>query len=85
MKANVVGIGEKRSGIGKKSGKPYDGMSIYVLTNEPDVQGQKAEEVYFNFLSRVTFPTINVGDVIDIGYGKDGFIKSVDVLKPAKA
>lgn len=81
MKSEVVGIGMRRSGTAKKTGKPYDGTSIYVLTAVNDVEGQKAEEVYFNHLSSVNFPEVHIGDIIDVEYNRQGFLDGVSVVK----
>jgi hypothetical protein len=81
MKCVVSGIGERRSGTSKKTGKPYDFTPIYCFSTAADVVGHKAEEISFNHLSKLTFPSIAVGDEIDIQYDKNGFIVSVDIEK----
>jgi hypothetical protein len=86
MKANVVGIGQRRSGTAKKTGNPYDGTTIYVLTVANDVKGQKAEEVYFNHLSEINFPDdVGIGDVIDVQYNRQGFIDGVSIVSKGKS
>lgn len=84
MQLQVVGIGERRSGEAKKTGRPYDGMSVYCLSAANDVDGMKAEEVYFNYLSSVSFPDVKVGDLIDVDYDRRGYMVSVTLTKEAK-
>lgn len=83
MKAQVVGVGQRRSGTGKNSGKPYDGTTIYILSAANDVQGHKAEEVYINHLSSVTFPEVGIGDTIDVQYNRQGFLDEITVVTKA--
>lgn len=85
MKAQVIGIGTRNRGAASKStGKPYDGQTIYVTTKAHDVVGQKAEEVYFNYLSNLAYPEVSVGDLLDLGYNSKGFLVEVEVVKKAE-
>jgi uncharacterized protein YuzE len=84
MKMIVVGIGQRNKGDrSKKTGKPYDGASIYCLREKSGIEGQEARELYFNFLSSVTYPAVDVGDIINVDYDDKGFVDSVEVLKKA--
>ena len=83
MKYNVIGIGPRRSGTSSKGGKPYDMTALYCICTAADVTGHKAEEIVFNHLSGITFPDISVGDIIDVGYDKRGFM--VDFALAEKA
>ncbi|MDR0325034.1 MAG: hypothetical protein LBI19_02925 [Oscillospiraceae bacterium] len=85
MKAQVIGLGQRRSGTAKKTGKPYDGTSVYIMSAASDVQGHKAGEIYLNHLSSVPYPEINVGDIIDIDRNEAGFIEEITVVKPVKS
>lgn len=85
MKVQVIGIGQRRSGTSKTSGKQYDGTTIYCIGEANDVVGQKTEEVYFNHLSNITFPEIHVGDIIHVGYNRNGFMEEIRVEATGKA
>ena len=81
MKIEVVGVGDRRSGTAKKTGKPYDGTTIYGLKLSPDkdVDGQVTKEVYLNHLMN-NFPVISVGDIVDVEYNESGFIDGVTIV-----
>ncbi len=80
MKASVVGIGQRRSGTAKATGNPYDGKSVYILSAASDVQGHKASELYFNYLSAVTYPEVAIGDTISVERNDKGFVEEVSVI-----
>jgi len=79
MKLQIVGVGQRRSGISKSSGKEYDGQTIYGLKHDREVDGQATKEVYLNYMAR-DFPKIEVGDIVDIDYTDRGFIDDIVVL-----
>jgi hypothetical protein len=84
MKMTIIGLGQRRHGVSKQ-GKDYDGMSVYGTTTDRDVDGLKAEELYFNYKSRVDYPDVKLGDVIDVRYDKNGWITDITMEKPAAA
>ena len=83
MKAEILGIGQRRSGTSKTSGKPYDFTTIYCAYSASDVVGEKTEEITFSHLSGMAFPDVHVGDTIHISYDKRGFLEEFDVIGKA--
>jgi hypothetical protein len=83
MKAQVVGIGQRRAGTAKKTGNPYDGTTVYVLSAASDVHGQKAGEIYLNHLSSVPYPDMGIGDTINIDRNEQGFIEEITLVSKA--
>jgi len=80
MLLEITGIGQRRSGV-SKAGKDYDGKSVYGLTAARDVEGKKAEEIYFNFQSGFAYPDVKIGDTIDVRYDKNGYITDITIAK----
>jgi len=78
MLLKVTGIGQRRDGV-SKVGKAYDGQSFYGLTTVHDVEGQKSEEVYFNYMSKIDYPKVKLGDVLDIRYDKSGWVTDITI------
>ena len=83
MKIQVVGVGQRRSGVSKSTGKEYDGQTIYGIKLDRDVTGHATKEIYLNFTAR-DFPVITVGDMLDIDYTDRGFIEDITVLDDEK-
>ena len=84
MRYQVVGKGKRRQGTAKETKKPYDGESIYCIRNDPEVEGSMTEEVYFNHLLGISFPSVNINDIINVVYDSKGFMREVSVEKSAK-
>ena len=84
MKYQVVGIGQRRSGTSSKSGNPYDMTAIHCICKAADVEGHKVEEIVFSHLSSLTYPAdISVGDTLDVGYDKRGFMVDFALVEKA--
>lgn len=85
MKMNVVGMSERRQGTGSKSGKPYDGTTVHcTVERSRDVSvGVAVKEIYVNHLTFTDCPSINLGDLIDVGYDDKGYLESIEVVRPA--
>jgi len=81
MKAEILGIGQRRSGTSKSSGKPYDFTTIYCAYSASDVVGEKVEEIIFSHLSGIAFPDIHVGDIIHVSYDRRGFLEEIDIVE----
>jgi uncharacterized protein YuzE len=85
MEMKVVGLSERRAGMSKSTGKPYDGTTLHCLRSRSKdvIEGQAVKEIYLNHLAPVTFPTIAVGDVIKVEFDDKGFIEGIEVVKAA--
>lgn len=95
MKMHVVGVGNRNRGEkSKKSGKPYDGQSVYCIAVKAmnEGQGHKVVDLYFDYTRGVQYPDeVYVGDVINVDYNEDGYVEEVELVtrtdadgKPAK-
>ena len=82
MEMTVIGISDRRSGTSKASGKPFDGTTLHCLKSKSKdvISGQAVSEIYLNHLSG-TFPSIKVGDLIDVEYDNKGYIEAIEVIK----
>ena len=78
-KKEIVGIGERRSGV-SKTGKQYDFTPLYCIYEDAKVKGRVAEEIMFSHGGEVSLPNIQVGDVINVFYDKRGFIQHIEVV-----
>ena len=74
---NIVGVGKRRKGIAKKTGRDYDMTPIYAFVDDPEVEGQKTEEIVIDHLSRIQWPQVSLGDQLNIEYNRGGFVVSV--------
>ena len=79
MKMTVTGIGQRRQGKSAK-GFDYDFTTLYGLTLSKNVHGQKTEEVNVSHIN-TSVPEININDIIDIEYNKNGYIENISVIK----
>jgi hypothetical protein len=87
MKAQVVGIGKRRTGVSRNTGKPYDGIPVYILYCSGDVDGYKTGDTFFNYLNDTDFPKVEIGDLIEIDYNSEtacSYIERVTVIRKAK-
>lgn len=83
MKVKVIGIGQRRTGTSKTSGKPYDISSFYCAYSTTEVLGEKTEEITFNHFSDIVFPDIQIGDTINVSYDKRGFLEEITIIEKA--
>jgi len=81
MRMQIVGISQRRAGTAKNSGKPYDGTTIFCIRKANEVVGQKTEEIFMNHLSLISFPEVSVGDIINVGFDRNGFMEEFDVIE----
>lgn len=77
MKVTVLGK-ERISGIGKKSGNPFDNSVVYVSYRKNGVEGVSCEQLW---LQSVSYPLddIIVGSTYDLDRN-NGFINSFDLV-----
>lgn len=75
----VVGVGKRKAGVGKKSGKSYDFTEISVIYADDDVVGSKAETVAIDAVV-IGSRQIAVGDVLDVVYHNAQFKTYVDAI-----
>ena len=87
MKVNVIGVGRNK-GVSKKTGNPYDNVNVYYTCPDPRVNGLKAVEKTFFDSDRQAFPVIDQikpGDILNLEYGPNGWLLSVELLPAAAA
>ena len=84
-KYEVIGY-EHRSGISKRSGKPYDMDIIHVaeclpLMQTEDSYGRRVEQVIFNRLV-VGEPAVQpqIGDTIAVYYNRSGYPEDFQII-----
>ena len=82
MEYTIVGVGQRRSGMSKKTGSNYDFTTLYALSNDPDVDGHKAEELSINHIGRLQWPLVSVGDRLNVEHNSGGYVVSVTKLPP---
>ena len=81
MKVEILGIGQRRSGTSKSSGKLYDFTPFYGAYSAGDVDGKKVEEITFSHLSGIVFPSIQVGDIINVSYDRKGYLEELSIIE----
>lgn len=75
----IMGVGQRKSGISKRNGKPYDFMEISIGYESPGFSGLRCEVVAvdaFVIGERVLAP----GDVVDIILHQYNFRTIVDAI-----
>lgn len=84
-KYEVVGY-EHRSGISKRTNKPYD-MDIYhvidcfPLAQNENSYGRKVEQIVFNRLVIGEIPEKpQIGDTIQVYYNRSGFAEELEII-----
>ena len=75
----VVGIGAKKSGIGKKSGKAYEFTEYSFIYEDDSVVGHKCETIALS-PEVIGSRKISVGDVLDIVCHQYNFRTTVDAI-----
>ena len=75
----VVGIGPKKAGIGKKSGKPFSFIEYSFIYDDDSVVGQKCETIAVD-TGLIGDKKISVGDVLDIVCHQYNFKTTVDAI-----
>ena len=81
----VVGY-ENRSGVSKKSGKPYDMDIIHVIHTQPmtgdGCYGNRVESITYNRLVNGPLEAAPlVGDKIKVYYNRSGFVTDIEKVK----
>lgn len=78
MVAKILGITGRKTGTGKKSGKPYDGYFVYFSHKDMNVTGDMAESFMYSEQMRTESNYLPApGDTVEIVYGRFGVIESV--------
>lgn len=75
----IMGIGQRKSGISKRNGKPYDFTDISIGYDSPDFLGYRCEVVAVDAAvigNRVLSP----GDSVDIVFHQYNFRTIVDAI-----
>ena len=82
MKVKIIGVSkESKSGVSKKSGKPYCGKFISYTYKREDMHGVKAEDLFYSDdMANASKYTPSVGDLCDIVYGRGGFIEEIKFI-----
>ena len=62
---NIVGVGKRQVGIGKKTGLPYDFINFAISYDHPYYSGLKAEEVGID-TEVIGDRVINPGDILEV-------------------
>lgn len=75
----VVGIGAKKSGIGKKSGKAYEFTEYSFIYEDSNTAGHKAETIAIS-PEVIGNRKIAVGDTLDIVCHQFNFKTTVDAI-----
>lgn len=79
-RAKVVGMGARKSGIGKKTGRPYDFTTLHLVYPDKNTEGFAVApaDVDQSILDPIPLPKIN--DEIDIVYHLENFKMVVDAI-----
>lgn len=75
----IYGIGERKSGVGKKSGKKYDFTEISIGYETEGFSGVKCETVAFD-ANIIGDRKLAVGDAIDLVMHQANFKTYVDAI-----
>ena len=75
----VLGVGQRKNGVGKKSGKKYDFTEISVAYEAPGFQGRKCETIAFDS-AVVGDRNIAPGEVLDVVMHQANFKTYVDAI-----
>ena len=75
----ILGVGQRKSGNAKKTGKPYDFLEISIGYNSPDYSGLRCETIGVdsNLIGDHQFIP---GDVVDIVFHQYNFKTYIDAI-----
>lgn len=82
MKIKVMGVSkELKSGVSKKTGKPFSGYFVSYAYKRDDINGAQAESLFLsqdmvNDSKYIPQP----GDLCELYYGRGGFIESIKFI-----
>ena len=82
MKIKVMGITKEiKSGVSKKTGKPFKGYFVSYCSKRDDINGVQAESLFLsedmvNESKYIPQP----GDLCELYYGRGGFIDSIKFI-----
>ena len=79
MLCNVYGVGQRKNGVGKKSGKAYDFTEISIGYQETGFAGEKCETVAID-AGLIGDRKIAVGDTIDVVMHQANFKTYIDAI-----
>lgn len=79
MKVQVIYISDLKSGVSKKTGKPYEGYFVDLLMKEDNGDIRYVDTGYLD-KSLIKNQKIGVDTMIDINYNRRGFVDAVKVL-----
>lgn len=86
MKVIIVGMDTRRTGeSSKKTGKPYDGQTVYYTCTAVGVTGVKTGSIYASYIGDMPWPDVGMGDTVLLDFDEGGKLTSVDLVKQAKA
>lgn len=79
---NVIGW-ERMSGTSKKSGKPYDIVSVYAIVQSPFVHGNKCTDFVvqtadWTNVTPLPLDDSFIGRFIEVFYNKRGFVSRIE-------
>ena len=77
--ANVIGVGQRKKGISKKNGKPYDMQEIAISYDHQMFSGQKCETIAIDG-NTIGDRVIAVGDSLDMVIHQANFKTYVDAI-----
>lgn len=75
----VMGVGQRRAGVAKKSGTKYDFTEISIAYDADGFAGRKCETVAFD-ATVIDGRTITPGDVLDVVMHQANFKTYVDAI-----
>ena len=64
--ANVVGVGQRKQGVSKNSGKPYDFQSVSFTYSDPKIIGEAAATALLSGPELDAIGGVKPGDCLDI-------------------
>lgn len=77
--ATIYGVGKRKSGIGKKTGKQYDFVEVSIGYGATDFVGEKCETVAIDS-ALIGDRTLVIGDKIDLVMHQANFKTYVDAI-----
>lgn len=75
----VIGIGARKAGVAKKTGKKYDFTEIAIGYESEGFSGMKCETIAFD-TAMIAEKNIAVGDVLDLVFHQANFKTYVDAI-----
>ena len=75
----IMGVGPRKSGVSKRTGKPYDFTEISIGYDSPDFSGQRCETVAVD-ASLFNGVVFTPGEVIDIVCHEYNFKMVIDAI-----